>query len=79
MRERIMKMQAVRLRAKHLGIHSSGKKKTDLIREIQRAEGNFDCFGSGKDYCDQESCCFRSLCLGGVPESESRSLKSKRV
>jgi hypothetical protein len=34
-----------------------------LIRQIQRAEGNFDCFGAAKDYCNQFQCCFREDCL----------------
>jgi len=58
-----MKMQEVRLRAKEMGIGSFGKNKGDLIREIQRKEGNFDCYGSGTDSCDQLGCCFRSSCL----------------
>lgn len=58
-----MKMQEIRAKAKALGINSFGKKKADLIREIQRAEGNFDCFGTAQGYCDQLDCCFRSLCL----------------
>lgn len=58
-----MKMQEIRAKAKALGINSFGKKKADLIREIQRAEGNFDCFGTARDYCDQLECCFRDLCL----------------
>ncbi|MEJ5348631.1 MAG: hypothetical protein WHS46_08070 [Desulfosoma sp.] len=58
-----MKMQEIRAKAKALGINSFGKKKADLIREIQRAEGNFDCFGTAQGYCDQEECCFRNLCL----------------
>ena len=58
-----MKMQEVRSLAKKQGINSFGKSKKDLILEIQRAEGNFDCFGSANDYCDQEKCRFRSLCL----------------
>jgi hypothetical protein len=35
-----------------------------LIREIQKAEGNFDCFKTASDYCDQWACCFRTDCLG---------------
>ncbi|ROR01481.1 SAP domain-containing protein [Desulfosoma caldarium] len=58
-----MKMQEIRAKAKALGVNSFGKKKADLIREIQRAEGNFDCFGTAQGYCDQRDCCFRSLCL----------------
>lgn len=58
-----MKMQAVRNLAKQYGIKTARKAKGDLIREIQRAEGNFDCFGSAKDYCDQLDCRFREMCL----------------
>lgn len=59
-----MKMQELRVMAKALGINSFGKTKPDLIREIQRAEGNFDCFGTAEGFCDQQECRFRSLCLG---------------
>lgn len=58
-----MKMQDIRAMGRQYGISSFGKTKVDLILEIQRAEGNFDCFGTAGDYCDQLSCCFRSLCL----------------
>jgi len=67
-----MKMQEVRVKAKALGINSFGKKKVDLIREIQRAEGNFDCFGTARDYCDRLDCCFRDECLAPAPR-KSRS------
>ena len=58
-----MKMQEIRSLAKKLSVNSFGKTKTELIREIQRAEGNFDCFGTAAGYCDQQDCSFRSLCL----------------
>jgi hypothetical protein len=48
--------------AKQYGIKISGKTKSDLIREIQRNEGNFDCFGTAANSCDQMECCFRSIC-----------------
>jgi hypothetical protein len=39
-------------------------KKVEAIRMIQRAEGNFDCFGKAfSGYCDQESCLWRDDCL----------------
>ena len=60
-----MKMKDVRKMARRYKINSFGKSKIDLIREIQRAEGNFDCFGKANTFCDQYKCCFRSLCLGG--------------
>jgi hypothetical protein len=36
---------------------------TNLIRSIQRAEGNPDCFQKGIVDCDQSGCKWRSLCL----------------
>jgi hypothetical protein len=35
-----------------------------LIRSIQRAEGNPDCFGKGFDRCDRLDCAWRHYCLG---------------
>ena len=58
-----MKMQEVRAIAKDLGVNSFGKSKVELIKEIQRKQGNFDCYGSAGDYCDQLECLFRSSCL----------------
>jgi len=58
-----MKMNDVVKRAKKLGIKAKAVKKGDLIRQIQRAEGNFDCFGTALDFCDQWKCCFREDCL----------------
>jgi hypothetical protein len=69
-----MKMQEIRKMAKAHGIKCFGKTKADLIREIQRAEGNFDCFGTAQDYCDQWECCFRSLCVNSDPKKD-RKLK----
>ena len=58
-----MKIKEIRTIAKGLGINSFGKTKVDLIREIQRKEGNFDCYATAQNYCDQEECLFRSSCL----------------
>ena len=58
-----MKMNEVQGLARSLGIKSSGKNKAELIRQIQRKQGNFDCFGSAEDFCDQDNCLFRSSCL----------------
>jgi len=67
-----MKMQEVRERAKSLRLKKTfGLSKAELIRQIQRAEGNFDCFGTAKDYCDQFQCCFREDCLRpSVPKTK---------
>ncbi len=58
-----MKMNEIRTLAKSLGINSFGKSKVELIKEIQRKQGNFDCFGTAMDYCDQLECIFRTSCL----------------
>jgi hypothetical protein len=64
-----MKMQEVRARAKTLGLRNTFRlSKTELIRRIQKAEGNFDCFGTAEDYCDQFQCCFREDCFKFVNE-----------
>jgi len=62
-----MKMNEIREMAKALGIKViATTKKADLIQQIQKAEGNFDCFGMAKDYCDQLECCFREDCLPSI-------------
>ncbi len=58
-----MKIQDVRTLAKGMGIKSFGKTKVDLIREIQRQEGNFDCYAKTEGYCDQVECIFRESCI----------------
>jgi hypothetical protein len=60
-----MKMQDIRAKAKSLGMNIKvGTPKADAIRSIQRAEGNFDCFGTPENgYCDQEECLFREDCM----------------
>ncbi|MCE5242402.1 MAG: SAP domain-containing protein [Syntrophobacteraceae bacterium] len=65
-----MKIQEIRAKAKALGINSFGKTKVELVREIQRQEGNFDCYHTATDHCDQPECCFRSSCLEKGRETE---------
>ena len=59
-----MNIEKVREKARVLGIKPYGMKKLDLIREIQKKEGNFPCFGTATDYCDRSDCCFREDCIG---------------
>lgn len=59
-----MKMQEVREMAKKLGLKPGKiRKKTDLIRAIQSAEGNMPCFQTEVSSCDQADCCWRGICL----------------
>ncbi|MCX5648777.1 MAG: SAP domain-containing protein [Planctomycetota bacterium] len=58
-----MKMQEIRARAETLGINSLRKGKESLVREIQQAEGNRDCFNRGESQtCGQLACAWRSDC-----------------
>jgi len=59
-----MKLSEIQKKARELGIKNVNKSsKSDLIKAIQKKEGNFDCFGTAVDYCDRVECCWRSDCL----------------
>ncbi len=59
-----MNIQAIRSIAKARGIKSAKLSKAELIRTIQREEGNFPCFGTAVDgSCDQVNCAWRSDCI----------------
>lgn len=58
-----MNMTEIKEKAKQLGIQAGKMKKVDLIRAIQSKEGNFPCFETAKDYCNQLSCAWRNACL----------------
>lgn len=59
-----MNMKTLRQTAKTLNIPTTQLSKPDLIRKIQLAEGNFDCYGSASNSdCDQLDCAWRGDCL----------------
>lgn len=67
-----MHIQTIRSIAKDKGIKSGRMTKAEMIRSIQRTEGNFDCFGSAIDgYCDQQQCSWREDCLGSSSKVKS--------
>ena len=58
-----MRLQEIKEVARRFEIPSSGMKKGDLIRAIQRAEGNEQCFGAGlRRECGQDRCAWRQDC-----------------
>jgi hypothetical protein len=62
-----MKLQDVRTIARNLRLKPDGSTKAELIRKIQRKEGNFDCFSSAiHGGCDQHHCLWREDCLGSA-------------
>ncbi|MCX7920061.1 MAG: Rho termination factor N-terminal domain-containing protein [bacterium] len=59
-----MTINEVRKIAKDKGIKLAARQtKAEIIRMIQKAEGNFDCFGTAQGYCDQLNCLWREDCL----------------
>jgi len=59
-----MNLKDVKEIAKQKGINAGKMKKEDIIRSIQRAEGNFDCFGTTvSGDCSQDDCLWRADCL----------------
>jgi hypothetical protein len=58
-----MKMDQIRVKAKAVGVNVMRKSKEAVIREIQRAEGNRDCFNRGESrMCGQDKCAWRVEC-----------------
>ena len=59
-----MKLSEVDKKARSMGIkHSWIYSKRDLIRMMQKKEGNFPCFETAKNGCDQVCCLWRIDCL----------------
>lgn len=58
-----MKLDEIKEIAKEHGIKVGKMKKSELIRCIQQAEGNEQCFETGKaDVCGQAGCLWREDC-----------------
>ena len=59
-----MRLSEIEKKAKSLGIKDTWKlSKKELVKTIQRKEGNFDCFASARNSCDQMSCSWRMDCI----------------
>jgi len=58
-----MKLQDVKDAAKQRGIKAGSMKKAELIRTMQAAEGNEQCYETGQsDVCGQADCLWREDC-----------------
>ena len=59
-----MNLQEIRAVARTRGLRPRNLNKRELIRLIQRNEGNFDCFATAYDgACDQQGCVWREDCF----------------
>lgn len=66
-----MKVQDIRTKAREMGIKPNKMKKTDLIRAIQRSEGNVECYATDRvEHCGELDCWWRTDCT----EEESKRL-----
>ena len=65
-----MIINEVRKIAKDHGLKTSRIKKADMIRLIQQHEGNYACFATASNGCDQMNCLWREDCL---PASKPRA------
>ncbi len=67
-----MNLTKIRSLAKEVGVKPAKKRKADLIRSIQRAEGFFDCFASALNgNCDQQDCLWRKDCFAEAKKSRA--------
>jgi type IV pilus biogenesis protein CpaD/CtpE len=59
-----MKLHEIRRMAKGMGIDPKRINKTEIIRAIQKAEGNIVCYGTERvNNCQEMQCLWRSDCL----------------
>lgn len=66
-----MKLAEIRNIAKSHGISPGKMPKPDLIKAIQLAEGNFDCFATAVNGdCDQPSCLWRDDCADEIQKGK---------
>ena len=61
---KVRDMGRIRRMAKSMGINTYQMKKTDIIRSIQKKEGNIDCYGTPRvESCQELTCSWREGCL----------------
>jgi len=64
-----MKVEEIRAKGQAMGMRGLfGMRKAEMIRAIQREEGNQDCFGADWRFvCPQSGCCWWSDCQSRNP------------
>lgn len=67
-----MKVEEIRILAKGRGLKPGRLAKTDLVRLLQKQEGNFECFATAIDGdCDQTACLWREDCFSASAKMDS--------
>lgn len=67
-----MHIQEIRTIAREYGLKTGRVSKIDIIRAIQRKEGNFDYFATPADrFCDQKTCLWKKDCLDSIQKKAS--------
>lgn len=61
-----MKMKNIKEIAKRMNVSYEGMDKAELIRSIQKAEGNTPCFATRGHECDQLNCLWREDCVSAL-------------
>jgi hypothetical protein len=58
-----LKVQEIKEIARQKNLDVKNMKKTDIVRAIQQAEGNSDCYHTGHvEICGQSNCLWREDC-----------------
>jgi hypothetical protein len=71
-----MNQEDIRARAQSLGMSLEEDDPAEVIRAIQRAEGNTGCFRSGRTWCAETECCWMAEC---IPEEFEQLAESSGV
>lgn len=59
-----MRLSDIEKKARSMGIKDTWKfSRKELIKSIQKSEGNYPCFGTAQSSCDQTGCSWRNDCL----------------
>ncbi len=67
-----MRVDDIRTLARDRGLKPGRLGKAELIRFVQREEGNFDCFATAASgICDQADCIWRNDCFAAAKNLNS--------
>lgn len=74
-----MKMQEVRKIARTWGVNAGvGRKKSDIIHDIQVREGYSPCFRT-REVCDEYGCLWEEDCMNHTSGRASRTTERRNV